>query len=338
MELIEVSSYTDREKLAIARKYLVPKQVEANGLTGIQVEVSDKALLHVINHYTLEAGVRTLERHIATVMRKVAKRVLKHGKETPRVYKVTSKTVEKFLGPRRLEVNLREKEDQVGHVNGLAYTDVGGVMLSIEVTTMPGKGKLILTGRLGDWIKESAQAAMSYVRSRATQLGIDPKIFEENDIHIHYPTVPGPPGGVDGPSAGLAMTLALVSALMKVPVRQDLALTGEVNLRGRAMVIGGLKEKTMGAYRAGVRTLIIPRDNLKDVREIPKRVRERMKIIPVDHMDEVLRLALSLEDPDAYFRAAAAKFSVKPLEPPAEKAPTLREDDSEPQPGTGTIQ
>jgi ATP-dependent Lon protease len=309
MELIEVSSYTDREKLAICRRYLVPKQLEANGLEGVKVEITDKALMHAINHYTREAGVRNLERTVGTLARKVAKRVLKHGKE--RTYKVTSKTVEKFLGPRQFELKFKENEDQVGLVNGLAYTQVGGIMLPIEVTTMPGKGKLILTGKLGETIKESAQAAMSYVRSRANKLGIENKTFEELDIHIHYP---GAGSGVDGPSAGLAMTLALVSALLKVPVRQDLALTGEVSLRGKAMIIGGLKEKAMGAFRAGVRTMVIPKENLKDVRDVPKRVREKLKIIPVEHMDEVLRLALALEDVDAYFKAAAEKFHVKPLD------------------------
>ncbi|MFM2152456.1 MAG: hypothetical protein RL199_891 [Pseudomonadota bacterium] len=309
MELIEVSSYTDREKLAICRRYLVPKQLEANGLTGIEVDITDKALMHTINHYTREAGVRTLERTVGTLARKVAKRVLKHGKD--RKYVVTSKTVEKFLGPRQFELKYKETEDQVGLVNGLAFTQVGGIMLPIEVTSMPGKGKLILTGKLGDAIKESAQAAMSYVRSRASRLGIDHKAFEELDIHIHYP---GAGSGVDGPSAGLAMTLALVSALLKVPVRQDLALTGEVSLRGKAMIIGGLKEKAMGAYRAGVRTMIIPRENVKDLPDVPKRVREKLKIIPVDHMDEVLRVALTLDDADKYFEAAAARLGEKPID------------------------
>lgn len=175
---------------------------------------------------------------------------------------------------------------------------------------MPGKGKLILTGKLGEAIKESAQAAMSYVRSRSERLGIEPRRFEELDIHIHYP---GAGSGVDGPSAGLAMTLALVSALLKVPVRQDLALTGEVSLRGKAMIIGGLKEKAMGAYRAGVRTMVIPRENVKDLRDVPKRVRDKLTIIPVDHMDEVLRNALSLEDPEEFFRQAAARFEAKPI-------------------------
>jgi ATP-dependent Lon protease len=315
MELIEVSSYTDREKLAIVRKYLIPKTAEQTGLSGIKLEITDRAVMHIINHYTREAGVRNLERTMSTVMRKVAKRVLKHGKERP--YKVTSKTVEKFLGPRQFELKYKEKEDQVGLVNGLAYTSVGGIMLPIEVTTMPGKGKLILTGKLGETIKESAQAAMSYVRSRANKLGIDNRMFEEVDVHIHYP---GAGSGVDGPSAGLAMTLALVSSLLKIPVRQDIALTGEVSLRGKAMIIGGLKEKAMGAYRAGVRTMIIPRDNVKDMPDIPKRVREKLKIIPVDHMDEVLRVALSLEDADAFFKQAAEKFAVKPLDgKPAEQ-------------------
>jgi ATP-dependent Lon protease len=314
MELIEVSSYTDREKLAITRKYLIPKQQDANGLSGVKVDMTDRAIMHVINHYTREAGVRTLERTIATVMRKVAKRVIKRGKDGE--YKVTSKTVEKFLGPRQFELKYKEAEDQVGLVNGLAYTQVGGVMLPIEVTTMPGKGKLILTGKLGEAIKESAQAAMSYVRSRAPKLGIDAKTFDELDVHIHYP---GAGSGVDGPSAGLAMTLALVSALLKVPVRQDLALTGEVSLRGKALIIGGLKEKAMGAFRAGVRTIVIPRENLKDVPDVPRRVREKLRIIPVDHMDDVLRTALSLDEPDEFFRRAAERMHVKPLDGQTEK-------------------
>jgi len=312
MEVIEVSSYTDREKLAICRRYLVPKQLEANGLEGVKVEISDRALMHTINYYTREAGVRTLERTIATLCRKVAKRVLRYGKE--RTYKVTSRTVEKFLGPRQFQLKFKEKEDQVGLVNGLAYTQVGGIMLPIEVTTMPGKGKLILTGKLGETIKESAQAAMSYVRSRAPRLGLAARVFEETDIHIHYP---GSGSGVDGPSAGLAMTLALVSALLKVPVRQDLALTGEVSLRGKAMIIGGLKEKAMGAYRAGVRTMIIPKDNVKDLRDVPKRVRDRLTVIPVEHMDEVLKVALKLDDVEAFFREAAAR-----VDPPVAEAPT----------------
>lgn len=309
MELIEVSSYTDREKLAIARRYLVSKQIEANGLEGLDVEITDKALMHIINHYTREAGVRNLERTIATVLRKTARRVLKHGKE--RKYKITSKTVERYLGPRQFELKFKETEDQIGLVNGLAYTQVGGIMLPIEVTTMPGKGKLILTGKLGDAIKESAQAAMSYVRSRADKLGIEHKRFEELDIHIHYP---GAGSGVDGPSAGLAMTLALVSALLKVPVRQDIGLTGEVSLRGKALIIGGLKEKALGAFRSGVRTMIIPRENVKDLPDVPRRVREKLTIIPVENMDEVLRVALSLEDPEEFFRQQAAKFDAKPLD------------------------
>jgi ATP-dependent Lon protease len=336
MEVIEVSSYTDREKEAIARKYLIPKQLEANGLTGVKVDITDRALAHVVNHYTREAGVRTLERTIATVMRKVAKRVLKHNKDMERTYKVTSKTVEKFLGPRQFELKYKENEDQIGLVNGLAYTQVGGIMLPIEVTTMPGKGKLILTGKLGESIKESGQAAMSYVKSRAAKLGIDAKMFDEIDIHIHYP---GAGSGVDGPSAGLAMTLALVSALLKIPVRQDIALTGEVSLRGKAMIIGGLKEKALGAYRAGVRTLIIPRENMKDLPDVPKRVRDQLKIVPVEHMDEVLRQALSLADPETYFRMAAEKFSVKPLEGRPEDVPTVTlADDAESARQRGSIQ
>jgi ATP-dependent Lon protease len=301
MEVIEVSSYTDLEKLKIAQKYLVPKEMEANGLAGVKVDFSVQALLLTIHRFTREAGVRSLERELAGLCRKVAKRVLKEGKE--RSYKVTSKKVVRYLGPPRFEYGSADKTAQIGLVNGLVWTRVGGDTLPIEVATMPGKGKLMLTGKLGEVMKESAQAAMSYVRSRADRFGIDHKVFENVDIHMHFPETAQ---AKDGPSAGLGMTLALVSALTKIPVRQGIAITGEINLRGSAMTIGGLKEKTIAAHRAGITTVIIPKGNEKHIKDIPKKVRAGLKIIPVDHMDEVLKIALQLDDPDKFFKRDGA--------------------------------
>ncbi len=301
METIEVSSYTDLEKLKIAQRYLVPKELEANGLTGVKVEFTAQALLLTIHRYTREAGVRSLEREIASLCRKVAKRVLKQGKE--RTYRVTTRKVTRYLGPPKYEYGTADKKDQIGLVNGLVWTRVGGDTLPIEVATMPGKGKLMLTGKLGEVMKESAQAAMSYVRSRADRFGIDHKLFENLDIHMHFPETAT---SKDGPSAGLGMTLALVSALTKIPVKQGMAITGEVNLRGGAMAIGGLKEKAIGAHRAGIRTLIIPKANEKHIREIPKKVRDQLTIIPVEHMDDVLKLGLRLDDPEKFFKESEA--------------------------------
>ncbi|MBS2026837.1 MAG: endopeptidase La [Deltaproteobacteria bacterium] len=297
MEVIEVSSYTDLEKLAIAQRYLVPKELEANGLKDVKVVFSRQALLLTIHRYTREAGVRSLEREIASLCRKVAKRVLKEGKE--KTFKVTSKKVMKYLGPPKFEYGSAEKKDQIGLVNGLVWTRVGGDTLPIEVATMPGKGKLMLTGKLGEVMKESAQAAMSYVRSRADRFGIDHKQFENLDIHMHFPETAQ---AKDGPSAGLGMTLALVSALTKIPVKQGIAITGEINLRGSAMTIGGLKEKTIAAHRAGIKTVIIPKGNEKHIKDIPKKVRAELKIVPVEHMDEVIKIALQLEDPEKFFK------------------------------------
>jgi ATP-dependent Lon protease len=323
METIDVPSYTDLEKYAIARRYLVRKQREQNGLNDVDLEFSKQSLMFLIHRYTREAGVRNLEREIASLCRKVAKKVLKKGKE--KKYRVTTKAVQRFLGPPKWEHGTADKANQIGVVNGLVWTPVGGDTQAIEVTIMPGKGKLILTGKLGDVMKESAQAALSYVRSRATKIGVDPKSFEHVDIHMHFPATAM---GKDGPSAGLGMTLALVSAFTKIPVRAEIAITGEINLRGKAMVIGGLKEKAIGAHRAGIRTIVIPKENEKHIRDIPKKVRAEMKIIPVEHMDEVLRLGLALDDVDAYFRKleeegreAASKIAELPQPPPKPTTP-----------------
>jgi ATP-dependent Lon protease len=307
LEIIRIAGYTDIEKIAIAQRYLVPKEREANGLADVDVSFTKKALRLIVHRYTKEAGVRNLEREIATVSRKIAKDVLAAGKD--RKFVVTSKKLLKFLGPPKHRYGVAETENQIGLCTGLAWTELGGELLTTEVTAMPGKGKLIITGKLGEVMQESAQAAMSYVRSRAERFGIDKKFNETIDLHIHVPEGAIPK---DGPSAGITMATALVSALTKIPVRKDLAMTGEITLRGRVLPIGGLKEKAMAAHRGGIRTILIPAENVKDLREIPRKVRAELNIIPVEHMDEVLPRALLLENPETFLRspeaiAAAAK-------------------------------
>jgi len=297
MEIIRLAGYTDREKLSIAERYLVPKAKEQNGLADVDVRFTRKALLMVIHRYTREAGVRKLEQEIGAICRKIVRKVLKEGKD--KTYLVTSKKVPKYLGVPRFKYGVAETHDQVGLVTGLAWTEAGGEMLITEVTSMPGKGKLIITGKLGEVMQESAQAAMSYVRSRAPIFGIDKKFFETTDLHIHVPEGAMPK---DGPSAGITMATSLISACTKVPVRRDIAMTGEITLRGRVLPIGGLKEKAMAAYRGGIKKILIPAENEKDVKEIPQVVRKNLEIIPVEHMDQVLRHALALEKPDEFFR------------------------------------
>jgi ATP-dependent Lon protease len=298
LEIIRIAGYTDLEKLAIANRYLVPKQKETNGLDEVPVEFSRKGLMELIHRYTKESGVRGLEREIATLCRKVAKDVLRSGNREER-QRVTAKRVHKLLGPPRYRYGMTEDRDEIGLVTGLAWTEVGGELLQTEVTVMPGKGKLILTGKLGDVMQESAQAAMSYVRSRAERFGLDKKFLEHVDVHVHVAEGAVPK---DGPSAGVTMATAMVSALTKVPVRKDIAMTGEITLRGRVLPIGGLKEKALAAHRGGTKIILIPKDNAKDVREIPMKIRRELKIIPVEHVDEVLRQALVLSDPDAFFK------------------------------------
>jgi ATP-dependent Lon protease len=297
MEIIRIAGYTDLEKLSIARKYLVPKQKEANGLTGVSVEFKQSALRLLVHRYTKESGVRALEREIASISRKIAKEVLEHGKEKAHV--ITQKVVHKLLGPSKHRYGTAESVDQIGLTTGLAWTELGGELLTIEATVMPGKGKLMITGKLGEVMQESAQAAMSYVRSRAEALGLEKRFLESVDIHVHVPEGAIPK---DGPSAGITMATTLVSALCKIPVRKDIAMTGEITLRGRVLPIGGLKEKALAAHRGGIKEILIPKENAKDVREIPRKVRAQLRVQLVDHMDEVLREALVLEDPDAFFR------------------------------------
>lgn len=289
MEIISIPGYTELEKLEIAQSYLLPKQVREHGLKKSTLQAKPEALKKVIRYYTREAGVRGLERQLATLCRKAAKMIVMN--ERKRVV-LTEKMVETMLGKPRFRYGMAEVEDQVGAATGLAYTSAGGTTLAIEVSAVPGKGKLTLTGKLGDVMKESAQAAFSYIRSRSKELEIDPGFNEKTDIHIHVPEGATPK---DGPSAGITMATALISALTGRKVDREVGMTGEITLRGRVLPIGGLKEKAMSAHRAGIRTIIIPKDNERDVDDIPESVRKELKIVSVSHLDEVLKVALKEE-------------------------------------------
>jgi ATP-dependent Lon protease len=302
MEIIQLPGYTEFEKVSIAERYLIPKQKKDNGIAEVPVDFPEDAVRDVIHYYTKEAGVRNLEREIATVCRKIARdvvakkapmRTLDDGPSTPG-WRITPKRLTRYLGPHRYRYGRSEGEDEIGLVNGLAVTMHGGDLLATEVSIVSGKGKLVLTGKLGDVMQESAQAAISYVRARAPSLGLDRDFYSRADIHVHLPEGAIPK---DGPSAGITMCTGLVSALLRVPVRRDLAMTGEITLRGRVLAIGGLKEKILAAHRSGITTVIMPKENSKDLRDIPKRVLKTLKVVPVEHMDEVLRAALVLPDP-----------------------------------------
>jgi ATP-dependent Lon protease len=300
LEIIRLSGYTELEKLAIARTYLIPRQLEAHGITEAHTEIRNTAVQEVIRRYTREAGVRNLERELASICRKVAKKVLsdrENGAETHEV--ITPQRVHKLLGVPRFRFGEINEEDEVGFVNGLAWTQVGGSMVPVEAAVLHGKGKLSLTGagKLGDVMQDSGRAAMSYIRSRSTVFGLAKNFYEEVDIHVHIPEI----GAVDGPSAGVTMCTAITSALLRIPVRRDVAMTGEITLRGKVKPIGGLKEKVLAAHRAGIRTVLIPAENAKDVPEIPKMIRNDLEIVPVEHMDQVLQAALVLDDPEGLF-------------------------------------
>jgi ATP-dependent Lon protease len=287
MEVIRIPGYTEHEKLNIAQRYLLAKQIKANGLKEDELDLGDEGLRAIIRYYTREAGVRNLEREISKICRKVVKDLLLHpeqGKAT-----VNEANIEKYLGVRRFRFGRAEETDQVGQVTGLAWTEVGGELLSIETAVVPGKGKHTITGQLGDVMKESIQAAMSVVRSRSRKLGIDPEFYEKKDIHIHVPEGAIPK---DGPSAGVGMCTALVSALTGIAVRADVAMTGEITLRGEVLPIGGLKEKLLAAQRGGIRTVVIPDENRRDLADIPDSTKENLAIHPVKWIDEVLQLAL----------------------------------------------
>lgn len=297
MEVIELSSYTEEEKLNIARKYLVTKQLAANGVREDQISISTQALLFVIRRYTKESGVRSLEREIGTLVRKSARAILESkGKKTKIV--LTEALIEKFLEAPRYKYGVTEGEDQIGSTNGLAWTSVGGEMLVVEVTVMPGRGMVDVTGHLGQVMSESAKAAISYVRSRAGQLGLDKDFYSKTDIHIHATEAAIPK---DGPSAGVTIATSLVSALTKRPVKKHVAMTGEITIRGHVLPIGGLKEKIMAAYRAGVKEVIIPEENAKDLYEVPESILKELIIHPVKDADQVLQLALVLKEGEKLF-------------------------------------
>lgn len=290
MEIIMLSSYTEYEKLEIAKRYLVARQRRENGLSGKDIHFGAGVLQAIIEGYTRESGVRELERLIGQVCRKAARRIVE-GQKTP--IQVTKKNLTDFLGRIKFLETKAEKKPQVGVATGMAWTEVGGDILPTEVTVLPGKGKLILTGQLGDVMQESAQAGLSYIRSRAEKLGLKPDFYEKDDIHIHLPEGAVPK---DGPSAGITMATAMISALTGRKVRSDVAMTGEITLRGNVLPIGGLKEKVLAAYREGMKTIILPKENERDIEDIPENVRTKLEFVPVEHMDEVLKTALCPEE------------------------------------------
>lgn len=307
MEIIRLSGYTEDEKVSIAMRYLLPKQIKNNGLKAAEISVSEAAIRDIVRYYTREAGVRSLERELSKICRKVVKTLLLKKKGATSRIQVTPKNLDKFLGVRRFTFGIAEKENQIGQVTGLAWTEVGGELLTIEVASMPGKGVVQRTGSLGDVMKESVEAARTVVRARARRLGIKDDVFEKTDLHVHFPEGATPK---DGPSAGIAITTAIVSALSGIPVRCDVAMTGEITLRGEVLAIGGLKEKLLAAVRGGISKALIPHENVKDLAEIPDTIKGRIEIVPVKWIDEVLENALASQPvplPDT-------------VEPPAEAA------------------
>jgi ATP-dependent Lon protease len=322
MEIIRIPGYTEGEKLQIAKKYLLKKQREANGLKEENIEFSDQAILTIIRHYTREAGVRNVEREIASICRKVAVEVVKTDRNA-RV-RVSASSVAKFLGPPKFRYGIAETEPQIGVATGLAWTELGGELLGVEVTIVPGRGKLTITGQLGEVMQESAQAALSYVRSRSEQLGLASDFYQKIDIHIHIPEGAIPK---DGPSAGITLATALVSALCRVQVKNDLAMTGEITLRGRVLPIGGLKEKVLAAHRGGIKSVLLPKENEKDIDEIPAQILKGITLIKVEHMDDVLKRALVLADPENFFKP---KKEEPLFTPDDDKSPLINDDDEEP--------
>jgi ATP-dependent Lon protease len=304
MEVLRLPGYTEREKVEIAKRHLVPKQVESHGLQPENATFTEEALQEVIRRYTREAGVRNMEREISSIFRKVARKVVLEGKAFRA--EIDADAVGTYLGVPRYRASRQEERNEIGTATGLAWTEVGGEILPIEVTLMPGKGHLTLTGKLGDVMQESARAALSWVRSRADELSIPHDFNRRLDVHIHVPEGAIPK---DGPSAGITIATALVSALSKVAVRRDVAMTGEITLRGKVLPIGGVKEKLLAAHRIGVTTVILPRENEKDLADIPKVVLEALKVELVEHVDEVLKIALAPQAPPEPL--------VVPAEPPA---------------------
>ncbi|ORJ62919.1 endopeptidase La [Geothermobacter hydrogeniphilus] len=307
MEIIRIEGYTEEEKLHIARRYLAGKQLEAHGLSPDQVRFSDAAIYEIVRHYTREAGVRSLEREFATICRKIAREVVKSRRKDRR-FVVGGGQVKKYLGVPRFNFGVKEEQNRVGLVTGLAWTEVGGELLTIEVVVLPGQGKLTVTGKLGEVMRESAQAAMSYVRSRWRELGLDKDFYHKLDIHIHVPEGAIPK---DGPSAGITMATALASALTGRPVDRDVAMTGEITLQGRVLPIGGLKEKLLAARRGGIGRVLIPQENEKDLEEVPGQVRKDLEVVPVAHMDDVISAALRVGKEDAVLGQSVYSESVE---------------------------
>jgi ATP-dependent Lon protease len=310
MEIITLEGYTETEKYNIGKKYLVPKQIEMHGLQDRKVSFNEPSLKEIIRSYTREAGVRNLERQIATICRKTAKEIVREEMKASHSNKakakntsahvITPKKVTEHLGPNKFKYGKMEGANEIGLTNGLAWTEVGGDLLVVEVSVVPGKGKFTVTGQLGDVMKESCSAAMSYVRSRGPLFGLDKEFFANTDVHIHVPEGAIPK---DGPSAGIAITNSIVSAMMRIPVKRNVAMTGEVTLRGRVLAIGGLKEKTMAAHRGGIRTVICPKENEKDLKDIPKEIMKDLKVVLVDHVDQVLVNALDVKSAKEIFKS-----------------------------------
>jgi ATP-dependent Lon protease len=317
MEIIRIPGYTEDEKVEIAKRHLITKQSEAHGLKPTEWSLSEDAIHDLIRYYTREAGVRNLEREIANLARKAVKEIV--TKKTKKIA-ITRKNLEKFAGVRRFRFGETEAEDMVGVVTGLAWTEVGGSILSTEATVVDGKGKLTLTGKLGDVMQESAQAALSYIRSRAHRLGLTRDFYRTLDLHVHVPEGAIPK---DGPSAGITIATAIASALSKIPVRRDLAMTGEITLRGKVLPIGGLKEKLLAAHRAGLFEVILPRDNEKDIAEVPENLRTAMKLHFVETMDQVLQIAL--ESPLPALTEDEAAHPIAPLTSVDTDSPTAHQ-------------
>ncbi len=304
MEIIQLNGYPEEEKLRIAEDFLLPKQLEANGFKPKDIVITEEAILDIVRRYTKEAGVRGLERSLAKICRKAARDRLKK-KEPDKQYRISPELVEQYLGVPKYRFGLAEAEDAIGMSTGMAWTEVGGELLQIEATLMPGSGKLTITGKLGDVMQESARAAVSYVRSRAVRLGLEPDFYQKIDLHVHVPEGAIPK---DGPSAGITIATAIVSAILKKPVDRRLAMTGEITLRGRVLPIGGLTEKLLAARRGNITHVLIPRENERNLQEVPQNIRESLQIELVDDADEVLRRALILPEGETLFKPYESMF------------------------------
>jgi ATP-dependent Lon protease len=298
MEIIRIPGYTELEKLHIVEQFLLEKQLKLHGLTEKNMELNKSSMMTIIRRYTKEAGVRGLERQIAALCRKSAREIIKKGKDAK--IKIGKRTLAKFLGVPQYRYGTIEDNDEIGVATGLAWTEYGGELLAIEVALVPGKGKLIITGKLGDVMQESAQAAMTYIRSRAAEFGLEKDFYQKLDIHIHVPEGAIPK---DGPSAGITMATAVASALLRIPVKKSVAMTGEITLRGKVFPIGGLKEKLLAAHRAGIPTVLVPKENEKDLKEIPALILKKVTPVLVEYVDEVLVRALDVKDRSEIFSA-----------------------------------